>query len=112
MTDPESQDEPTTARHTAMMLEKIYGEFRVFGDGLTFVRDHIARMAPQMDRMTEDIALLKVAVRVNTKDIAVIKKDVAVLKKDVAVLKRDVKEIKTNLKSHDRRLATLESRPS
>lgn len=97
MTHPESQNDSATARHNAMMLEKIYGEFKVFGDGLAFVRDHVARMAPQMDRMTEDIALLKVAARVNTRDIASLKRDVKKIKADVSELKTDVKDIKNRL---------------
>ena len=96
-------EEPSANRNRSeVLLERLSWDLGAYGENLIFVRDHVARMSPKVDKMAEDVESLKAIARGNTKDIAG-------LKKDVRILKSDVKIIKGDLKKFDDRLVVVET---
>ena|SRR5437588_3876501 len=65
-----SQDE---SRRFNVLMEKVYSEFRTFGESLTIVRDDVQSMKPKFDKMTERVDVLELAVRTNSQNISALK---------------------------------------
>jgi hypothetical protein len=90
-------EEPTETRRIEVLLESLSKEFHSFGEGLIFVRDHVAWMRPKIEEIVERLTLVEVICRGNTDEIRKIEKN-------LSRLKGDVKKI-------DRRLAAVEVPP-
>jgi uncharacterized coiled-coil protein SlyX len=54
---------PDEARRTNVLMEKMYSEFRTFGESLSIVRQRVDRMEPKLDHLTERVDVLESAVR-------------------------------------------------
>lgn len=65
-----SQDE---ARRFNVLLEKMYSEFKVFGESLSDVRNRVGRIEIKLDARGEEIEIFKSAVRTNGQDINLLK---------------------------------------
>ena len=95
-------------------------QFRVLGEAFSLLRDDVHGMKPKLDKidkLSEDMEIVKSAVRTNGQDIRALKEivqgnteDIRAIKSDVATLKLDVAEIKTDLKGYDRRLEVVEAK--
>jgi hypothetical protein len=55
-----TQDE---SRRTNVLMEKMYSEFRVFGESLSIVRQRVDRMEPKLDKVIDDLEITIAAVR-------------------------------------------------
>jgi len=88
MSSPGNTPGPTNHRGE-ILLEKLLGEFKTFGEGLWFVRRRIERMEPKVNRMADDMAIIKLAIRRHMKDIG---------------------QLKRHAKKTDRRLAIVEAK--
>ena len=79
-----------TAREVAVLIEDLRSQFKVFGEGLDAVKAKVDSLFDQVGKLTEDVFVIKT---------------------DVRIIKADIAEIKETLKSHEKRLAQLETSP-
>ena len=83
----------------SVILEKIYSEFKVFGEGQKALTEKVDTVFEELGEQKEEITGIKM-------DMRIIKTDIATLKTDVSILKKDVSEIK---EGSGKRLTHLES---
>lgn len=72
--------------YTAVLLEEVRSNFKIFGEELTHVRKK------------GDMATLRVDMKEVKKDVAMLKGDTAVLKKDMVEVKEELHIIRNELK--------------
>ena len=89
-------------REFAVILEKIYSDFRIFGEKLEAVSNRVDATFEEVGSQKEELFLVKVKVDSVSKELVIIKAYIKDIKKDVA-------EIKANLESHEKRPAHLEA---
>lgn len=102
--------EPSESRRTEVLLEKLLGDFKTFGEGLSAVRERVERMGPKIDQTAEDVELIKLVSRKNTDEIQTLKGWVRKISEDNESLKLDIKLLRDDLKTYTKRLETVEAK--
>ncbi|PIQ87094.1 MAG: hypothetical protein COV74_02075 [Candidatus Omnitrophica bacterium CG11_big_fil_rev_8_21_14_0_20_45_26] len=106
-------------REFKVILEDIYSQFRIFGEGLTGVNGRLDGMEQRLDRM--EVRLDRMEVRLDRMEVRLdrmegrldrVEGDLQVLKSDMSFVKIVLKTVATkdDLLVIDRRLTALENR--
>jgi len=91
-----------TNRAVAVLIENFQSQFRVFGEGLSIVREDLAAVKRKGDITFEELGRQR-------ETMSMMKAKVDLIAEDIKIIKTDVAEIKIVVKVHDKRLIHLET---
>jgi archaellum component FlaC len=103
-------DKNAEARRTNVLLEKLSGEFKTFGEGLSIVREKVERMEPKLAWVCEKVAVMEPALNQLVEEFKTFKMALFDVSKDVKNNTADIAELKTDVKDVKDRLITAEAR--
>ena len=87
------------ASEVGTLIEALRADFKIFGEELTTVKNHVNAIAINQASTLERVTLLEINVRKIQSDIVKIQDDIVIMKTDIAWIKTD----------HGNRLARLEA---
>ena len=101
--------EHNSDREFAVVLEKIYAEFKTFGEGLAGIKDKLDSTMGMVAKNMEDITMLNIRSDVVKNDVTKINGKLAQIEEDIRIIKNDTRSIKEDIKVFDKRLTHLET---
>ena len=70
-------------REFTVVLEALHSDFRVFGEGLSALREKVAGIFEMTGKNTEDIAFIKTDIRIIRNDLKVFEKRISLLEETI-----------------------------
>lgn len=83
--------------YTAVLLEEIRDDFKIFGEELTHVRKKGDTTSEAVEKLTGELVHVRQKGDATFEAVGEIKEDVTILKGDVTTLKMDMKEVKKDV---------------
>ena len=71
-------------REFTVVLEALHSDFRVFGEGLSALREKVAGIFEMTGKNTEDIAFIKTDIRIIRNDLKVFEKRMSLLEETIS----------------------------
>ena len=109
-----NHEEISNDTKTAAMLEKIYSDFKVFGEDMDFIKKKVESTWIQTGKNSEEITMLRIDVNILKTDMTALKTDgisingrLIAIEDDIKTIKKDVADIKSDLCPRVTRLESL-----